>query len=63
MSNARKLRDIPSLKPLLQDKEWRDLIWDKAVSIAADETGLDVFPESCPWTPELILAVDFFPEG
>jgi hypothetical protein len=60
---AYELRDIPSLKPLLQDQEWRDLIWDKAVSIAADETGLDVFPEFCPWTPEQILAVDFFPEN
>ncbi len=60
---AYELRDIPSLRPLLQDKEWRDLIWDKAVSIAADETGLDVFPELCPWTSEQILAVDFFPES
>lgn len=60
---AYELRDIPSLKPLLQDSEWQDLIWDKAVSIAAEETGLDVFPESCPWTFEQVLTVDFFPES
>jgi len=58
---AYELRDIPSLKPLLIQQEWFELVWDKAVSIASNETGLDSFPELCPWTPEQILDLDFWP--
>jgi hypothetical protein len=27
-----------------------------------DDTGLDIFPAGCPWTIDLILASDFWPE-
>jgi hypothetical protein len=57
-----EITDTPSLKPLLSNTEWMDLIWGKAVSIAMDETGLDSFPENCTWTPEQILDQAFFPE-
>ncbi|HMU87844.1 MAG TPA: DUF29 family protein [Agitococcus sp.] len=33
-----------------------------AVAKAAEETGLDNFPEVCPWTFEQILNQDFWPE-
>ena len=59
---AYELRDMPSLKTLLTDQEWADLVWEKAVLQAEDETGLDNFPETCTWTKEQILDQDFFPE-
>ncbi|NHB86315.1 DUF29 family protein [Photorhabdus tasmaniensis] len=36
--------------------------WSDAVASAADETRLDVFPESCIWHMEQILSQDFYPE-
>jgi hypothetical protein len=30
---------------------------------AVDDTGLDIFPAECPWTVDLILAADFWPEA
>ena len=57
-----ELADTPSLKPLLRNTEWMDLVWGKAVSSATDETGLDSFPEICPWTNEQILSQEFFPD-
>jgi hypothetical protein len=27
-----------------------------------DDTGLDIFPIECPWTVDLILTSDFWPE-
>ena len=59
---AYELNDIPSLKPLLHDMEWVNIVWGKAVLIAINETGMDVFPESCPWTMEQVLSNDFWPE-
>ena len=29
---------------------------------AIDETGLDSFPEDCPWAMEQVLSGEFFPE-
>jgi hypothetical protein len=57
-----ELAETPSLKSLLRNTEWMDLVWGKAVSSATDETGLDSFPEICPWTNEQILSQDFFPD-
>lgn len=59
---AYELRDMPSLKTLLADQEWRELVWDKAVLHAENETGLEIFPVVCQWTTEQILDADFFPE-
>ena len=56
------LKETPSLKPLLNDAEWMDMVWGRAVSVALNETGLDIFPESCPWTTEQIISQAFFPE-
>lgn len=55
------LKVTPSLKALLNDSEWHEMIWGRAVGIAANETGLDDFPESCPWTTEQILDQNFLP--
>ncbi|HQV23405.1 MAG: DUF29 domain-containing protein [Moraxellaceae bacterium] len=60
---AYELRDMPSLKTLLADPEWAELVWEKAVAQAEeDETGLNTFPESCCWTTEQILNQEFLPD-
>ncbi|AXG48841.1 DUF29 family protein [Photorhabdus laumondii subsp. laumondii] len=61
-SLSRRTDKTPSLKGCLADKEWLDDAWSDAVAIAANETGLDVFPESCIWDIEQILSQGFYPE-
>lgn len=61
-SLSRRIDKTPSLKECLADKEWLDDAWSDAVASAADETGLDVFPESCIWDIEQILSQGFYPE-
>jgi hypothetical protein len=53
------LEEVPSLKAVLRDPRWRGVVWADAVSKAAQETGLDVFPEECPWS----LATEVLGEG
>ena len=57
-----EIKSTPSLKVSLNDKDWLDKVWADAVAKAGDETGLDVFPESCEWTAEQILNPDFLPD-
>lgn len=56
------LAESPSLKPLLSNLDFDRLVWKKAVAQAVTETGLDVFPETCPWPMERALDSEFFPE-
>jgi hypothetical protein len=58
---AARLKETPSLKTSLTDSNWLDGVWADAVSKAAEETGLDVFPVDCPWAMEIVLDGDFFP--
>ena len=46
----RALKKTPSLKTLLANEEWWEGVWGDAWVEAARETGLDNFPEACPWT-------------
>ena len=57
-----EIKSTPSLKVSLNDSDWLAKIWADAVARAIDETGLDVFPESCPWTTEQILNQEFLPD-
>ena len=57
-----ELRHAPSLKVFFQDTEWLDLVWTRTVIAASNETGLDDFPETCPWTMQQVLSNDFWPE-
>lgn len=57
------LKETPSLKAKLDDSDWLDVVWSKAVAQAVSETGLNVFPENCHWKMELIMSSDFFPEA
>lgn len=58
---AVRLRKTPSLRPDLLDPEWQDVVWSEAVAQATNETSLDTFPPSCPWTTEQILSPDWLP--
>lgn len=57
------LRQTPSLKASLTDADWLAGVWADAVTKAVDETGLDSFPEDCPWTMAQVLTEEFFPEA
>ena len=56
----RKLKEVPSLGPLLQDPDWTDGAWGDAVTLAISETGLDA-PEACPWPMADVLAEGWLP--
>jgi hypothetical protein len=57
------IKKTPSLKTNLLDDEWISGAWADAVAKASDESGLDCFPDSCPWSFDQILSHDFFPEA
>lgn len=57
------LIETPSLKADLGQPHWWKRVWDEGVGIAVKETGLDCFPESCPWGFEQIMDSDFWPES
>jgi hypothetical protein len=57
------LDESPSLRPKLQEPRWLDMVWARAVAQAVNETGLDCFPEECPWVVEdEILAEGWRPD-
>jgi hypothetical protein len=58
---ALALRATPSLSASLSDPDWLEGTWDDAVGKAIEETGLDDFPESCPWSMDQVLSVEFLP--
>jgi Domain of unknown function DUF29 len=55
------LDETPSLRGSLSDVRWLRRAWDDAVAKAIDETGLDNFPEDCPWSMDQVLQPEFFP--
>ncbi|MSP01766.1 MAG: DUF29 domain-containing protein [Acetobacteraceae bacterium] len=56
----RHLRDNPSLQSWL-DEAMADAYGDAAIR-AARETGLEVFPEICPFTFDQAIGDDFWPD-
>jgi hypothetical protein len=60
---AAAMRQTPSLKASLSDADWLAGTWSDAVTKAVDETGLDNFPEDCPWAMEQVLSAEFLPEA
>ena len=58
-----QLADVPSLRQMLSDHNWRERAWAKALSLAEAETGLEPedFPAVSPWTIEEALTPDFLP--
>lgn len=59
---VRRLKRTPSLKASLNDPEWWADAWGDARSDALKETGLNCFPESCPWAFEQIMNAEFWPD-
>jgi hypothetical protein len=60
---ARRLKNTPSLKASLNNMEWLEDVWGDAVSLAIHETGMDSFPETCPWTLTNLLSEDWLPSS
>jgi hypothetical protein len=58
---AAHLAETPSLRRSLANTAWMEGVWADAVTKAIDETGLDDFPEDCPWPIAQILASEFYP--
>lgn len=56
------LKETPSLKNDLNNLDWMEWVWSDAIGFAVRETGLDCFPESCPWSFEQFMNPDFWPE-
>lgn len=59
---AYALAEAPSLRTKFDDAAWLELVWGKAVVHASNETGLDTFPDSCPWQISDVLSSEFHPE-
>lgn len=57
------LKQVPSLKVKLSNTEWQNAVWSDAVTIAIKETGLEDFPEICPWKVEDILTQEWLPNA
>jgi hypothetical protein len=58
------LRQTPSLRMLINDPDWWwDVIWSKALAKVTEETGLESFPEVCPWSLADIVDSDDLPEA
>jgi hypothetical protein len=56
------LSESPSLAPKLQEPAWLDMVWARAVAQAVTETGLNCFPEGCPWAVrDEVLAESWWP--
>ena len=61
---AYALDESPSLAPKLQEPRWLDMVRARAVAQAVGETGLDCFPEECPWAIQgEVLAQSWLPEA
>lgn len=56
------LAQMPSMKPLLDDEKWLAHAFNDAVRLASDQTGLDEFPRTCPWTVQQFLNPAFLPD-
>jgi hypothetical protein len=59
---AAHLIETPSLRASLRNDNWFAGVWADALTRAIDETGLDLFPQDSPWTPEQALSPDFYPD-
>jgi hypothetical protein len=57
----RALVRTPSLKPQISNPEWIADAWVDALAIAEKETGLEVFPDACPWDLSQVLITGWLP--
>jgi len=59
---AYNLEESPSLRVKLQDGIWLDMVWAKAATLAATETGLDCFTDAVWSTSQDVLELIWLPE-
>lgn len=57
----RHLKEVPSLSTRLDNSEWLDKVWDDAITIAVQETGLSDFPDSLTWQIKEVLGENWLP--
>ena len=55
------LDETPSLRPMLTSDHWTARMWSDAVTQAIGETGLDDFPDICPWAMDEVLRDGWMP--
>ncbi len=61
---ALAIKETPSLKAVMRDRDWQDAVWLDALAQARKETGLakEDFPETCPWTMDQAVETEFWPD-
>src|SRR5271165_3613879 len=61
---ALAIKETPSLKAVMRDRDWQDAVWLDALAQACKEKGLveEDLPESCPWPTEQAADPEFWPE-
>lgn len=45
----------PGLAALLEDQDWLAEIWLDVIAQVADEMGVALLPETCPWSSDQVL--------
>ncbi len=55
------LEETPSLSGKLHDAKWWSGVWADAVAQAIGDTGIDSFPEECPWAVSEVLDAAWLP--
>ena len=58
---ALTLQETPSLRTSFTDESWQKRAWADAMDLATKETGLDTFPEVCPWSIADVLTEGWLP--
>jgi hypothetical protein len=58
------LKETPSLKSAMRNRDWQEGVWLDAIAQAQKETGLaePESPEASPWTMDQAADPDFWPE-
>ena len=61
---ALAIKETPSLKAVMRDRDWQEAVWLDALAQASKETGLaeEDLPEACPWTMDQAADPEFWPE-
>lgn len=55
------LKQMPSLRHLLDDPEWNDDVWADALSAVILQAGTIDLPKAREWSLEQVLALDYLP--